>query len=82
MIEWPETAASAKRFISSSSVSLENNEKLKMKIVSLTFTLNARPTQTYRPLSDDKKKKNKQTNKKTTNRVSLFEFSFPWEGMF
>ena len=43
-----------------------------MKIVSITFSLNARP------LSEEKT--NKQT--KTTNKVSLFEFSFPREGMF
>ena len=39
-----------------------------MKIISVTFTLNARP------LSEDKKKTDKQTKKKTTNRVSLFDF--------
>ena len=68
MIEWPETAASAKRFISSSSVSLENNEKIKMKIVSVTFTLNARP------LSEDKKKKqtNKQKNKQQSKSFWIF----------
>lgn len=59
MIEWPETAASAKRFISSSSVSLENNEELKMKIVSVTFTLKARP------LLEDKKKTNKKNNQQS-----------------
>lgn len=50
-----------------------------MKIVLVTFTLNARP------LLEDKKtpkQTNKQQQKKKTNRVSHFEVSFLWEGMF